>query len=150
MAIERMRRVTVLAPSDQLEELLEELQGLGALHLVPLGGEGETPPETQARLTQLRRCLTALRAQADRGKKRRSAPLVASPDLSGLADGEVVARAEAALAAPGARATLPRCSRNARPRSLRRGVRRTCASLRSGPPARVPPAAGRGAEAPPA
>ena len=98
MAIERMRRVTVLAPSEQLEELLEELQGLGALHLVPLGGGGETPPETQARLTQLRRCLTALRAQADRGKKRRGAPLVASPDLSGLADREIVTRAEAALA----------------------------------------------------
>ena len=70
MAVVRMKRLTVVAPLDRRQVLLEKLQELGALHLVPLREGGEASGELSARSMTLKRQRSLLQARESAAARR--------------------------------------------------------------------------------
>lgn len=60
MAIVPMKRLSVVAPFDTRDTLLQRLQELGALHLTPLADEVEAPADLLGRLSTVKRLRAAL------------------------------------------------------------------------------------------
>ncbi|MEM9731527.1 MAG: ATPase V, partial [Myxococcota bacterium] len=60
MSIVGLKKVTFLAPVEQKERVLEDLQGLGCLHLIPLTSDGERADESAGPSRQARDALKFL------------------------------------------------------------------------------------------
>ncbi len=102
MAVLPMKRLTVVAPRDRREALLQTLQDLGALHLVPLTEGGEASGEVSQRLMALKRQRSQLMSRSGAAAKRAKAgegpPAEVFAKVRDASDSVVLQRVEAGLA----------------------------------------------------
>lgn len=69
MSIVQLKKVTLLAPSELKDEVIEDLQRLGCLHLIPLGAEGEPSDDGAGPSRQAREALKFLASCTDQRRQ---------------------------------------------------------------------------------